>query len=578
MRNLLTWLPLIGYAAAQAATPTNVSSYDPAQFGATPIRLTINYGKDDSRPGWYYFVSPLTTEAYQRLPVYTPHLGAHGIGLLTYLPTQHDARDNDYTNGSAVLNTPGNPHSATNLEKWHIAYTSCEPSDYSGEVTMEDVVQRAIVADVVGIVFYTRSHQYCNLSSPELYEPYQYMYTMTNATDSDHLFNRTTTDMVDNIAHLYSITAFDNQMNDATGGLGSLGGQGSTAVAMIILYSITGVITALFLVIIITGAIRAHRHPERYGPRNVLGRPRQSRAKGIARAMLDTLPIVKFGENREGVKDVEQTGQPGTELNRTNADGTVSETPVTTATAAPITSTSDPTTDPAAARAAAAGSTTTADAPTAIATTVPRTAHDIPEPENQGCSICTEDFTQGDDIRVLPCKHEFHPACVDPWLLDVSGTCPLCRVDLHPAGSNGEGENGELPPPLDPSAEGNGGRIRRRTAFTNFLRMGPSEMGLGSTPRGTGAGSSSGQQGSEGDARTEMRGADREQRLAFLRRWRQSQRRSEPAAESETAAADAESRRPQTDGTNDEPDQGNRQEDQRRRSRLGGLSRIMRRS
>jgi hypothetical protein len=60
----------------------------------------------------------------------------------------------------------------------------------------------------------------------------------------------------------------------------------TTAVAMIILYSITGIITALFLGIIITGAVRAHRNPERYGPRNVVGRPRQSRARGIARAML----------------------------------------------------------------------------------------------------------------------------------------------------------------------------------------------------------------------------------------------------------------------------------------------------
>lgn len=50
----------------------------------------------------------------------------------------------------------------------------------------------------------------------------------------------------------------------------------TTAVAMIILYSITGIITALFLCIIVVGAIRAHRHPERYGPRNMLGRPRVS--------------------------------------------------------------------------------------------------------------------------------------------------------------------------------------------------------------------------------------------------------------------------------------------------------------
>jgi hypothetical protein len=45
--------------------------------------------------------------------------------------------------------------------------------------------------------------------------------------------------------------------------------------------------------------------------------------------------------------------------------------------------------------------------------------------EHLGCSICTEDFEKGQDLRVLPCDHKFHPECVDPWLLNVSGTCPL---------------------------------------------------------------------------------------------------------------------------------------------------------
>merc|ERR1711939_833497 len=48
------------------------------------------------------------------------------------------------------------------------------------------------------------------------------------------------------------------------------------------------------------------------------------------------------------------------------------------------------------------------------------------EEEAPGCSICTEDFERGQDVRVLPCQHSFHPACIDPWLLNVSGTCPLC--------------------------------------------------------------------------------------------------------------------------------------------------------
>jgi hypothetical protein len=26
---------------------------------------------------------------------------------------------------------------------------------------------------------------------------------------------------------------------------------------------------------------------------------------------------------------------------------------------------------------------------------------------------------------VLPCDHKFHPPSIDPWLIGVSGTCPL---------------------------------------------------------------------------------------------------------------------------------------------------------
>ncbi|KAK3382567.1 hypothetical protein B0T24DRAFT_17800 [Lasiosphaeria ovina] len=48
----------------------------------------------------------------------------------------------------------------------------------------------------------------------------------------------------------------------------------------------------------------------------------------------------------------------------------------------------------------------------------------------ESCAICTEDFTHGTDVRRLPCTHLFHPACIDPWFLDFSATCPLCRVEI----------------------------------------------------------------------------------------------------------------------------------------------------
>lgn len=45
------------------------------------------------------------------------------------------------------------------------------------------------------------------------------------------------------------------------------------------------------------------------------------------------------------------------------------------------------------------------------------------------CPICLLEFEDGDEIRVLPCEgsHRFHKDCVDPWLLAVSTSCPLCR-------------------------------------------------------------------------------------------------------------------------------------------------------
>ena len=41
------------------------------------------------------------------------------------------------------------------------------------------------------------------------------------------------------------------------------------------------------------------------------------------------------------------------------------------------------------------------------------------------CSICAEDYSEGDELRKLPCGHVFHKTCVDPWLRDRARTCPL---------------------------------------------------------------------------------------------------------------------------------------------------------
>ncbi|KAJ6675611.1 FINGER PROTEIN putative-RELATED [Salix viminalis] len=48
----------------------------------------------------------------------------------------------------------------------------------------------------------------------------------------------------------------------------------------------------------------------------------------------------------------------------------------------------------------------------------------------QQCHICLVDYEEGDKIRVLQCSHEFHMSCVDKWLKEIHGVCPLCRDDV----------------------------------------------------------------------------------------------------------------------------------------------------
>lgn len=53
------------------------------------------------------------------------------------------------------------------------------------------------------------------------------------------------------------------------------------------------------------------------------------------------------------------------------------------------------------------------------------------ELEETSCSICLDDFSDGQRVRKLPCGHVFHIACVDAWLKRTA-TCPLrCPVDIQ---------------------------------------------------------------------------------------------------------------------------------------------------
>lgn len=199
--------------------------------------------------------------------------------------------------------------------------------------------------------------------------------------------------------------------------------------------------------------IRAVRHPERYRAAAGSGEGGGPGRGGVlTRAILDTFPLIKFGAPRAEAEtqmeakdhDLEAYGnRPSSMLEvrdiQSDAPGTSSAGPesprdATVADAGaendarPHSRVHDDDDDdaeladlpPARPRAGPSGST---------ATTM--SASD-PLPESIGretCPICIVDFEEGEDVRVLPCegKHVFHQACVDPWLLELSSSCPICR-------------------------------------------------------------------------------------------------------------------------------------------------------
>ncbi|EEB90403.1 hypothetical protein MPER_11397 [Moniliophthora perniciosa FA553] len=89
------------------------------------------------------------------------------------------------------------------------------------------------------------------------------------------------------------------------------------------------------------------------------------------------------------------------------------------------------------------------------------------------CPICIVDFEEGDDIRILPCEgqHRFHQQCVDPWLLELSSSCPLCRHDFLALENmlNGESEEEEEEPVTYPVSASESSQ-RGSSRFSRYVR------------------------------------------------------------------------------------------------------------
>jgi len=90
--------------------------------------------------------------------------------------------------------------------------------------------------------------------------------------------------------------------------------------------------------------------------------------------------------------------------------------------------------------------------PLAGANSSPKASHSLPPPTSSSstvpasttasaswsqltCPICLDEFEHGDtQVRELPCRHIFHPDCIDAFLLNNSSLCPMCKQSALPKG------------------------------------------------------------------------------------------------------------------------------------------------
>ncbi|XP_062194238.1 E3 ubiquitin ligase BIG BROTHER-related-like [Phragmites australis] len=59
---------------------------------------------------------------------------------------------------------------------------------------------------------------------------------------------------------------------------------------------------------------------------------------------------------------------------------------------------------------------------------------DVQDGNTEQCVICRVEFEEGESLIALPCKHSYHPECINQWL-QINKVCPMCSAEVSTSGN-----------------------------------------------------------------------------------------------------------------------------------------------
>ncbi|QNQ00561.1 YALIA101S02e18668g1_1 [Yarrowia lipolytica] len=283
-----------------------------------------------------------------------------------------------------------------------------------------DALNEVLINNPACMILYSLNSDACHFTRP--YRVFSadigFVFTTVSAKGAQSLLEKVQQSPV--LLHSVAWLNTTSLPDDNTPVVDDKGPSRDTKIAMAVLYCICGVLALAVVVLISLGIWRVHRHPERYGlaPPDQTDEEREisddfnngggdvytppptrvEKAKGLARAVLDAIPLMRV-----------MIGSQEDEKDKGTAPGESSSSPAMSTHKRDVSNVS-----------------VKSSCDMSRMETLP-----VYIQEDDNCAICFDNFEDNQIIRQLPCTHRFHADCVDHWLLNSSSQCPMCRMNLR---------------------------------------------------------------------------------------------------------------------------------------------------